>query len=148
MHHQANDDAYEVREVRRTGPGTYVVRFDVRGSVAFIAMPLSVRLVGDATIIAVGREMGWHTKPGPVWATRLSMSCGRLLPLDGSVECRVALSPLAPSLQPGTARVATAHYWLGDGEVFGVAGVSIPQTDPEAGGATTAPVHASASDCT
>lgn len=127
MHELAAEDVYEIREVRRTAPGAYVVTFDVRGAVDFVAMPFAVRLVGDATIVAVGREMGWEEKPGPVWATRLSMSCGRVLPLDGAVECRVALSPLAPAAQPGMAWSAEAHYSLGEGEVQGVAHVVVPE---------------------
>lgn len=128
MHRLAQDDAYEVREVRRTAPGAYAVTFDVRGSVDFVAMPFVVRLVGDATIVAVGREMGWSEKPGPVWATRLSMSCGRVLPMAGQVTCHVALSPLTPAAQPGMAWSAEAHYRLGDGEVTGVAHVVVPET--------------------
>lgn len=126
MHRLARDDAYEIREVRCTGPGAYAVTFDVQGTVDFVAMPFSVRLVGDATIVAVGREMGWREKPGPVWATRLSMSCGKIMPLDGTVTCHVALSPLAPATQPGMAWTADAHYSLGDGEVTGVAHVVVP----------------------
>ncbi len=128
MHRLAQDDAYEVREVRRTAPGAYAVTFDVQGSVDFVAMPFVVRLVGDATIVAVGREMGWSEKPGPVWATRLSMSCGRVLPMAGQVTCHVALSPLTPAAQPGMAWSAEAHYRLGDGEVTGVAHVVVPET--------------------
>lgn len=130
MHELAAHDAYEIREVRRTGAGAYVVTFDVRGAVDFVAMPFAVRLVGDATIVAVGREMGWQEKPGPVWATRLSMSCGRVLPLEGTLECRVALSPFAPAARPGIAWSAEAYYSLGDGEVTGVAHVVVPETAP------------------
>lgn len=141
MHELAAHDAYDVREVRRTGPGAYLVTFDVRGAVDFVAMPFAVRLVGDATIVAVGREMGWREKPGPVWATRLSLSCGRVLPLDGTVECRVALTPLAPAAQPGTAWTAEAHFRLGDGEVTGVAHVVVPETAPAEAAAERAARH-------
>lgn len=141
MHHLANLDLYEILEVRSLGDGLYDFVFDVKADVDFIAMPFAVRLVGDATIIAVGREMGWRTKPGPVWASRLSMSCGRVLPVDGPVVCRVALGPLSPSPSPGIRAVAVAHYRLGEGEATGVAHVAVPGTATEAAGEETPSRH-------
>ncbi len=126
MAEHAAQDAYEILEVRRTGPGAYSMRFSVTGAVDFVAMPLAVRLVGDATIVAAGLEMGWESKRAPVWATRLSMCCGGVLPM-GEVECRIVLTALAPSPRIGVRATATAYYRLGEGEVSGTAAVVIPE---------------------
>lgn len=127
MSEDAAHDAYEMREVRRTGPGAFTMRFDVTGAVDFVAMPLAVRLIGDATIVAAGIEMGWESKRGPIWATRLSMRCGGVLPMAGGIECRIALTALAPSPKTDVRYTATAYYRLGEGEVSGTAAVVIPE---------------------
>ncbi len=127
MHRLANLDLYDVAEVRRTGPGAYVIEMDLRAEVDFVAMPFAVRLVGDATIIAVGRELGWTEKAGPVWATRLSLTCAETLPVAGRIRCTVELGGLAPDPRGGRAWVGDAHFRLGDGQVSGVAAVVVPE---------------------
>lgn len=136
MRRLANQDLFDVREVRRLGPRSYEVDFTLRAGVDFVAMPFAVRLVGDATIIAVGLEMGWTAKPGPVWATRISMTCGKVLPVDGALTCRVDLGALGPSPSPGVQVMALAHYRLGPGSFTGVAQVAVPRADGNAGDPT------------
>lgn len=132
MHRLANLDVYDVVEVRRTGPGTYVVEMELRAEVGFVAMPFAVRLAGDATIIAVGHELGWTEKSGPVWATRLSLTCSGTLPVAGRLRCLVELGALAPDPRGGAARIGEAHFRLGDGQVSGVAAVVVPAPPPGA----------------
>lgn len=92
-------------------------------------MPLAVRLVGDATIVAAGLEMGWKSKRAPIWATRLSMRCGGVPPMTGELECRIVLTALAPSPKADVRYTATAYYRLGRGEVSGTAAVVIPESE-------------------
>lgn len=125
MHELAADDRYEIREARSLGGGAYEFVFDLDARVDFVAMPFAVRLVGDAAIIAVGHEMGWQEKPGPVWATRLSMTCERVVPVEGPLVCRIVVGALAPSTNPGLDAVAVAHYRLGE-SLRGVAHVAVP----------------------
>ncbi len=139
MHRLANLDLYDVTEVRRTGPGAYVVEMEPRAEVGFVAMPFAVRLAGDATIIAVGRELGWTEKAGPVWATRLSLTCTGTLPVDGPIRCTVELGALARDPRGGGARIGEAHFRLGDGQVTGVAAVVVPA--PPEGAEAPDPAH-------
>ena len=131
MHHLATQDLYEMREVRRIGPRTYEVDFELSAGVDFVAMPFAIRLVGDATIVAVGLEMGWESKPGPVWATRISMTCGEVLPVEDRLTCRIDLGALSPTPSRGIRAVAVAHYRLGSGAFTGVAHVAVPEVAPE-----------------
>lgn len=122
MHELANDDHYTLREMSKIGERTYDFTVDTSASVPFVAMPLALRIIGDAAITAVGHELGWRKKAAPVWATRLSMSCGENLPSGGAVPCRIIVGALYPSVQSG--KTGVVHYQLGEhGEVRGVARV-------------------------
>ncbi len=127
MHAHAAGDAYDIVESRKTGEREYAFRVATRAEVDFVAMPLAIRIVGDCAIIAVGHQIGWREKAGPVWATRLSMSAGEIIPAGQEIPCRIRVSALAPSLQPGVSRAGVVHYDLADGRATGVARVVIPE---------------------
>ncbi|HEX7049901.1 MAG TPA: hypothetical protein VF188_06775 [Longimicrobiales bacterium] len=126
MHEDAAADGYTILEARRVGERAYRFEVEPRAAVDFVAMPLALRIVGDAAIIAVGHVLGWRTKARPIWATRLSMSCGSVLPARGRVACRVAVGAPRIAPQPGVAYVVTVRFELGTGEVAGVARVVVP----------------------
>ncbi len=128
MHTHAAGDAYDVVETRRTGDREYAFRVATRAGVDFVAMPLALRIIGDCAIIAVGHQIGWREKAGPVWATRLTMSCGEIIPAGEEIPCRIRVSALAPSLLPGVSRLGVVHYDLADGRATGVARVVIPSS--------------------
>ncbi len=125
MHALANDDRYHFVAASKTGVRDYDFTVETQAAVDFVAMPLALRIIGDATIIAVGHALGWRRKARPVWATRLTMSSGELLPAGRPVRCRISLSALSPQLS-GEGLTGTAHYRLGDGEVTGTAKVVVP----------------------
>jgi diaminopimelate decarboxylase len=129
MHRLAEDEGYEITGAREVAERTYVFDVEPRAPVGFVALPLALRIVGDACITAVGLEMGWERKRAPVWATRLTLTAGANLPADRPLPCRVAVSALHPGIKPGTAATGHVHFELGDdGEVRGVAKVSIPDS--------------------
>jgi len=127
MHELAADDGYEIVAAEHTGERSYELRVATRAAVGFVAVPLALRIFGDAAIVAVGLELGWENKRGPVWATRIAMTCGKSIPSGEEVPCRVVVSGLAPSGKLGGD--TTGHVWfsLGEnGEFRGTAKVSVP----------------------
>lgn len=126
MHRDAAHDAYTILDARRTGERAYRFEVEPRAAVDFVAMPLALRIAGDACIIAVGHALGWREKARPVWATRLTLTFGATLPARGTFPCRVVVSALRPAPTPGIAHVGTVRFRLGDGEVTGTARVVVP----------------------
>lgn len=127
MHHLAAEDAYDVGEVRKVDERTYLFDVVPRAAVGFVAMPLALRILGDASITAVGLELGWSEKKAPVWATRLTLTCGSTIPAEGTLPCRVAVSALTPGSRPGVAATGHVHFELGaNAEFRGTAKVSVP----------------------
>lgn len=128
MRDSAIHETFRMDGVEGCGKGVYRFSFETEAEVDFVAMPFALRMVGDAAIVAVGLEMGWEEKPGPVWATRLSMTCGRLLASgQGPIRCVIEVSPMARSFQGDGTRTALVRYRLGDDdEVTGTAKVVVP----------------------
>ncbi|HEX2253235.1 MAG TPA: pyridoxal-dependent decarboxylase, pyridoxal binding domain protein [Thermoanaerobaculia bacterium] len=129
MHRLAAEDGYTVRAMERTGPHSYRFSVEPRAAVDFVAMPLALRVIGDAAITAVGCELGWERKEAPVWATRLALSCDRSLPAGVPLDCQVVVSELAPSRSPQALCEGHVHFRLGpDGEFRGTAKVVVPRS--------------------
>jgi len=129
MHHLAQDESYELRTARQLGERTYRFEVETRAQVGFVAMPLALRIVGDASITAVGLEMGWSRKEAPVWATRLTLTAGASLPAGETLPCTVTVSALAPGVGSGVAAAGHVHFQLGEnGEFRGTAKVSVPES--------------------
>ncbi len=129
MHHLAQDESYELRSARQLDERTYRFEVETRARVGFVAMPLALRIIGDAAITAVGLEMGWNRKEAPVWATRLTLTAGASLPAGEVLPCTVTVSALAPGLGSGVAASGHVHFKLGEnGEFRGTAKVSVPES--------------------
>jgi diaminopimelate decarboxylase len=129
MHELANQDGYEMSAVRKVCERSYHFVVEPRAAVGFVALPLALRIVGDASILAVGHELGWETKEAPVWATRLTLTAGANLPVGEALPCRVVVSGLGPGGRPGVAACGHVHFELGEnGEFRGTAKVSVPES--------------------
>jgi hypothetical protein len=95
----------------------------------FVGMPLMVRILADASITAIGLELGWKEKRGAVLASKLTLNCDAMLPGQGRLPCRVVASALHPAGRSGATLGGTARFELGDGPaVHGTAQVSAPAT--------------------
>ncbi|HEX6940555.1 MAG TPA: hypothetical protein VF158_14155 [Longimicrobiales bacterium] len=127
MHRDAEADGYTIVRAERVGERAYRFEVEPRAAVDFVAMPLALRIAGDASIIAVGHALGWREKARPVWATRLTLKCGRTLGIGGPFPCRVAVGALRPAPTPGVAWVGTVRFRLGAGEIEGAARVVVPE---------------------
>lgn len=129
MHRLAAEEGYELVATRQVAERTYDFEVEPWAAVGFVAMPLALRIVGDASITAVGLELGWEAKEAPVWATRLTLTAGANIPSSGRLTCRVAVSALAPGGRPGVRASGHVHFELGDNAEFrGTAKVSIPES--------------------
>jgi diaminopimelate decarboxylase len=132
MHALAADDRYELTSARRIGPGVYAFVAHVHTTCGFLGLPLAVRILGDASIVAVGLELGWDAKRAPVLASRLALSMDVALPGHGSFPCRVRVGALAPAGRTAEHRVGTVHFELDAGPeaatpaIHGTARVSVP----------------------
>ncbi len=130
MHRESQKDAYEIGSARRIGEHAYEFTIQVDAPCGFLGMPLAVRILGDASIAAIGMELGWEHKRGAVLATRLTLSCDTMLPGKGSIPCRVVVSALSPAGRNGTNLAGSVRFELGDGPqgpaMHGTAQVSAP----------------------
>jgi diaminopimelate decarboxylase len=127
MHLQAQQDAYEISGARRIGTRTYEFDVDIDAPCGFVGMPLAVRILGDASIVAIGLELGWEAKRGAVMASRLTLSFEGPLPGRGRFPCRVCVTAMAPSGRAGANLAGAVRFELGDGPaIHGTAQVSAP----------------------
>ncbi|MEY2711728.1 MAG: hypothetical protein RL487_1511 [Actinomycetota bacterium] len=127
MHRDACSDTYTLGEARRIAPSTYEFEVDVEAPCGFIGLPLAVRILGDASIVAVGLELGWERKQGAVLASRMTITATTLLPGRGRFPCRVAVGTLHPSSGSSSQVTGTVRFEFGEGcEIHGTALVSAP----------------------
>ena len=127
MHRQAQEDVYSISGARRIAARSYEFDIDIDAPCGFVGMPLAVRILGDASIIAIGLELGWETKRGAVMASRLTLSCEGPLPSKGRLSCRVCVTAMSPSGRAGTSLAGAVRFELGDGPaIHGTAQVSAP----------------------
>jgi diaminopimelate decarboxylase len=127
MQQEAQADSYEVLSARCDGEGVYTFQVEVDAPCGFLGVPLAVRIVGDASIRAVGLALGWDAKRTAVLARRFALRCDAPLPGQGRMRCRVAVSALAPSVWSPASLSGTVRFELGDsGEIVGTAQVSVP----------------------
>lgn len=126
LQHDSVADGYTILEARRVGERAYRFEVEPRASVDFMGWPLAMRIASDAVIIAVGHMLGWRTKAGPMWGTRLSLTYDSMLHVREPLPCRVVVSPLRrlPRRAPGY--TGTARFELGAGEIAGVVQVLVP----------------------
>jgi diaminopimelate decarboxylase len=128
MHREARDDGYAIASARRIGPRCYEFQVDVDAPCGFVGMPLAVRILGDASIVAIGLELGWQSKRGAVLANKLTLACDAMLPGGGRLPVRVAVTALSPAGRDGTALGGAVRFELGEaGAVRGSAQVSAPR---------------------
>lgn len=128
MHHAAKSDSYHFAAARRTGPGCYEFEVELDAPCGFLGMPLAVRILGDASIIAIGLELGWEQKRGAVLASRLTLTCDALLPGQGRLPVRVAVTALSPSGRAGATLGGAVRFELGDdAAIHGTAQVTAPR---------------------
>jgi diaminopimelate decarboxylase len=118
MHHAAKDDAYDFTAARRRGPGCYEFQVEIKAPCGFLGMPLAVRILGDASIIAIGLELGWEQKRGAVLASRLTLTCDALLPGAGRFPVRVAVTALSPSGKSAGTLGGAVRFELGEDTVI------------------------------
>lgn len=129
MHLEAQQDAYQIESARRVARSTYEFTVAVDAPCGFVGMPLMVRILGDASITAIGLELGWEEKRGAVLASKLTLNCDAMLPGQGRLPCRVVVSALHPAGRSGATLGGTVRFELGDGPaVHGTAQVSAPAT--------------------
>jgi len=92
-----------------------------------LPVPLAVRILGDASIVDVGLELGWERKQGAVLASRMTITATTLLPGRGRFPCRVAVGTLHPSSGSSSQVTGTVRFEFGEGcEIHGTALVSAP----------------------
>lgn len=127
MHRLAEEEGYDISRANSRGEGAYSFLLEPRAPTGFVALPLGLRMVGDASIIAVGAELGWSKKERPVWASRLTLVAARLLETDGEpIPCRVVVSRLAPGRKERILHQGHVHFELGaEAEIRGTAQVSL-----------------------
>ncbi|MEY3368445.1 MAG: hypothetical protein RI973_1600 [Bacteroidota bacterium] len=92
---QVNQERFEYEKFERIGPNCYEVMAMIHSPVSFVSMPLAIRLIGDATIIAVLRSLDVESKSVPVWGKKLTMEYFGKVPSGKPFCFRLFLSSLA-----------------------------------------------------
>jgi len=114
MHRQAEEDRYEIVSTRRCAEGQYEFTVEVDAPCGFIGMPLAIRMLGDAAIIAIGLELGWNAKRGAVLASRLTLSVEENLPGKGRFPIRVRVSAMSPSCRSDASLAGMVRFEMGE----------------------------------
>lgn len=66
-------EAYVFEQFEKIGPKRYRVRAKVISEVDFISMPLALRVIGDAIIVAILHDAGSAHKDHAVWGKKITM---------------------------------------------------------------------------
>ncbi len=85
-------DAFSYVSVVKTSPTTYEFEVSTSAAVDFISMPFFIRIIGDASIVAVLHQDGFDTKQQSVWGRRLVMDCFKQVPANAALHFRLSLS--------------------------------------------------------
>jgi diaminopimelate decarboxylase len=71
--HQMHLDEYEFVQLEKLAEKKYRFTTQVKSIVEFISMPLAVRILGDAAIVAILHDAGASTKDHSVWGQKISL---------------------------------------------------------------------------
>ncbi|MFN5371620.1 MAG: diaminopimelate decarboxylase family protein [Bacteroidia bacterium] len=86
------EDSFSYVSMVKTAYCTYVFEVLTASAVDFISMPFAIRILGDATIVAVLHHDGFETKQQSVWGRRLVMDCFKQVPANAKFQFTLSLS--------------------------------------------------------
>jgi diaminopimelate decarboxylase len=71
--HQMHLDEYEFVKLEKLSEKRYRFTTEVKSTVGFISMPLAIRILGDAAIVAILHDAGASTKDHSVWGQKICL---------------------------------------------------------------------------
>ncbi len=71
--HQMHLDEYEFVKLEKLSEKRYRFTTEVKSTVGFVSMPLAIRILGDAAIVAILHDAGASTKDHSVWGQKISL---------------------------------------------------------------------------
>lgn len=86
------EDSFSYVTMVQTSYCTYVFEVLTASAVDFISMPFAIRILGDASIVAVLHHDGFETKQQSVWGRRLVMDCFKQVPANAKFQFTLSLS--------------------------------------------------------
>ncbi len=87
-------DSYTFTSFRRISDRRYRFLAQVRSPVPFVSMPLAIRILGDAAIVATLHAIGKDNKHGPVWGKKLELEYQGTIPSDKPLTADLFLSAI------------------------------------------------------
>ena len=96
----------------RVAQRAWEFEFDVTSPIGFVSMPLAIRLVGDAAIVAALLDAGEDVKAYPVWGTELSLAMPRQVSTTAPVIVRIELSAAAHEGSGGDPRRHSVRFTI------------------------------------
>jgi len=88
----SSGDTFSYVSVVKASQTTYEFEVSTRSTVDFVSMPFFIRIIGDASIVAVLHQDGFEAKQQPVWGRRLVMDCFKQVPANTVLHFRLSLS--------------------------------------------------------
>jgi len=116
LHLTAAQDGFSFLSVEELEDRHYRFIVQATSPLGLIAMPLAVRIAGDAAIIALLHHLGRGVKDVSVWGTRMAMTAESRLPIDTPLELIVTTTP--PIVHDSRPR-STAHWEFTDRRFHG-----------------------------
>ena len=86
------EDSFSYVSMVKTAYCTYAFEVLTASAVDFISMPFAIRILGDASIVAVLHHDGFETKQQSVWGRRLVMDCFGQVPANAKFQFTLSLS--------------------------------------------------------
>ncbi|MEY3052214.1 MAG: hypothetical protein RLY31_1999 [Bacteroidota bacterium] len=110
-------DQYSFSYFRQVGDRHYRFSADIQSAVPFVSMPLAIRVMGDAAIVATLHTMEQPYKDVPVWGKKLEMEYKGRINSREPLEADLFLSAVAKDAK-GHARLC-AYFETTDGKLTG-----------------------------
>lgn len=92
LHTTTAEDTYEFLAMIQTAPKTYQFRVKATSSIGAVSMPLAIRILGDACIIAGLKELGIEDKNRSAWGEKLDLEYFGVLRTGQDFDIRVSMA--------------------------------------------------------
>ena len=88
----SREDSFEYKKVCKFSKNEFEFTVFTSSSVSFISMPFAIRIIGDASIIAILHKDAHSQKDFPVWGQKLSIDCFGIVESNKPLEFTITLS--------------------------------------------------------
>lgn len=111
---QCAEDSYSFHNVRKIADGHYELKVKTKSAVPFISAPLVMRIISDATIVAMIDLLGHTKKEISVWGSRFNVSLDTIVRANRQQTLTIRILPQMNSSNKEN-KEFLAYWQLGEG---------------------------------